>query len=265
LYGITIVVLPRSDSQRFVATLMLNPLKPGIVAASFFWLAAAATAEPDISGIWVLEGRATERELLLTEEARRIQADYDLLNDDPSLQCEPASLSRVWANPNSRFKIEQSQGQVLISFELFDLRRAIPIGDATAITDTPSTKNLDGLYFSKMGSSFAWYEDDRLLIETRRHSPGYIRTSSGIPQSGNTVAFEEIWLEGDTLKMTLTYEDNALFEIPFIIDHIFERIEGSEILPYNCEGADYDWFEILNAPEPGSEPGSEPSSRMNRQ
>ena len=198
---------------------------------------------------WVLEGRATERELVMTEKAQNMQMEYDLLNDDPSLQCEPASLSRVWANPNSRFRIEQTAEQVLVSFELFDLRREIPIGDETKISDTPSTRNLDGLYFQKMGSSLAWYKDDHFFIETRKHSPGYIRTSRGIPQSENTVAIEEFWLDGATLKMILTYEDDTLFEVPFIIDHSFERVEGEEILPYNCEGADYDWFEKLIAPE----------------
>jgi len=222
------------------------------LAAAFFYLplvCGTAGAEPDFSGVWVLDGRATERELVMTEEARAIQAEYDLLNDDPSLQCEPASLSRVWANPNSRFIIEQMPEQVLISFELFDLRRTIPVGDENALSDTPATKNLNGLYFQKMGSSFAWYENDRLLIETRNHSPGYIRTSRGIPQSENTEATEEFWLEGDTLKMTLTYEDDILFDVPFVIDHTFERIEATGILPYNCEGADYDWFEKLIAPE----------------
>ena len=175
--------------------------------------------------------------------------EYDLLNDDPSLQCEPASLSRVWANPNSRFKLAQKDPQLHIIYELFDLRRTIAVGGATVLSDMPSTKNLDGQSFQKMGSSFAWYEGDRLLIETRNHSPGYIRTSRGIPQSETSVATEEFWLDDDTLKMTLTYEDSTLFEVPFIIDHSFERIEDAEILPYNCEGAEYDWFEKLNAPQ----------------
>jgi len=220
------------------------------LSAAFFYLpfvCSIAAAGPDLSGIWVLEGRAVERELVMTEEALEIQAEYDLLNDDPSLQCEPASLSRVWANPNSRFKIEQTAEQVLILYELFDLRRSIPVGDASALTDTPSTRNLDGQYFQKMGSSFAWYEGDRLVIETRRHSPGYLRTSRGIPQSENTVATEEFWLEDDTLHLNLTYEDDTLFDFPFVIDHTFNKIEGSEITLYDCEGADYDWFEKLNA------------------
>lgn len=224
------------------------------LSAAFFYLAVScgnAHGEPDFSGVWVLKGRAGERELAMSDKARAIQADYDLLNDDPSLRCEPASLSRVWANPNSHFRIEQAQAEVRISYELFDLRRTVPLADANALPDAPSTTNLDGEHFPRMGSSFAWYEGDRLLIETRNHSPGYIRTSRGIPQSEKTIATEEFWRDGDTLRMTLTYVDDSLFEIPFIIDHAFERIADQEILPYNCEGADYDWFEKLNQPGEG--------------
>jgi hypothetical protein len=222
------------------------------LSAAFFCLTfvcSTVQAEPDLSGIWVLEPPAAERKLMMTLKALTIQAEYDLLNDDPSLECEPASLSRVWANPNSRFQIEQNADEVLISYELFDLRRRIPVGDESILVDMPSTKNLDGRYFRKMGSSFAWYEGDRLYIETRNHSPGYIRTSRGIPQSEQTIATEEFWLDGDTLHMILRYEDDTLFKTPFIIDHKFISIEDSEILLYNCEGADYDWFEKLNAPE----------------
>ena len=220
------------------------------LSAAFFYLpfvCGIAQAEPDLSGVWVLEGRAAERDFVMTDNAREIQSDYDLLNDDPSLQCDPASLSRVWANPNSRFKIEQTPAAMRIQYELFDLRRTIPVGDENMLTDRPSTKNLDGQYFQKMGSSFAWYDGDRLFIETRKHSPGYIRTSRGIPQSENTVATEEFWLEHDTLNLMLTYTDDTLFEIPLVIDHSFARVEGAEILRYDCEGADYDWFEKLNA------------------
>lgn len=223
--------------------------------AAFFCLFIAcgeSVAEPDISGVWVLDGRAAERELLMTEKALAIQAEYDLLNDDPSLSCEPASLSRVWANPNSRFRIEQNPDEILISYELFDLRRSVPIGNENVLSDTPSTRNLDGRYFQKMGSSFAWYEGDRLYIETRNHSFGYIRTSRGIPQSEQTIATEEFWIDGDTLQLKLSYADESLFRTPFIIDHRFEKISDAEILPYHCEGADYDWFDKLNAP-PGGE------------
>ncbi len=208
-------------------------------------------AAPDLSGIWMLSGRAAESELVMTDEALRIQSEYDLLADDPSLYCEPASSSRVWANPNVRIAFDQGDERVLISYEFFDLRRSIPLGDETSMPDMPSTKNVDGRYFDKMGSSFARYEGDRLIIETRNHAPGYIRTSRGVPQSANTVTIEELWLEGETLRLKQTYVDQTLFRKPFVVDYSFEKIEGSEMPLYKCTDADYDWFEQLNAPASG--------------
>jgi len=205
-----------------------------------------AMAAPDLSGIWILSGRAVEGELEMTDKALAIQADYDLLVDDPSLYCEPASTSRVWANPNVRIAFDQTDDHVLISYEFYDLRRMIPLGDETDMPDSPSTQNVDGTYFQKMGSSFAWYEGERLLIETRRHEPGYIRTSRGVPQSGNTVTVEELWVEGDTLRLKQTYTDKTLFEKPFVVDYEFQKTGESEMRLYECTDADYDWFEKLN-------------------
>lgn len=208
-----------------------------------------ANAQPDLSGTWMLRGLAAERELVLTVEGKRIQDAYDLLNDDPSLRCVPASISRVWANPNVAIGIEQEPDRILISYEFYDLRRDIPLGDATVLPDRPSTRNVSGEYFSEMGSSYARYDGDRLIIETRNHSPGYIRTSRGVPQSERSHATEEIWLDGSELKLTLTYVDDILFEKPFILDHTFVRLDDATVPLYECTDADYDWFEQLNAPK----------------
>jgi hypothetical protein len=210
-------------------------------------LSSSLLALPDLSGIWMLNLPDSEEELLLTAEGLRIQQDYDLLSDDPSLYCTPASASRIWANPNSAIKIEQTPEQILISYELFDLRREIPIGDASVMSEKPSTQNLEGTYFQEMGSSFAHYADELLVIESRKHAPGYIRTSRGIPQSAATVALEEIGVEGDTLHIKHTYIDDILFEKPFVLDYTFHRVDDIEIAVYACTDADYDWFNELNA------------------
>ena len=207
-----------------------------------------ATA-PDLTGIWTLNGPGTESEILLTEEGLRIQSEYDLLVDDPSLFCVPASASRIWANPGARILIQQSEEAVLISYELFDLRRDIPIGDESVMSNMPSTKNITGTYFQEMGSSFARYVDERLIIESRNHSLGYIRTSRGIPQSRNTVTNEVLRIEGDTLHLPHTYFDDTLYENPIVMDYFFRRTDESEITLYECREANYDWFNELNAPK----------------
>lgn len=212
-----------------------------------FW-AASAAAEPDLSGIWMLRGLAKEGELVMTGRALEIQAAYDLLEDDPSLYCEPASTSRVWANPNVRVAFDQADDRVIISYEFYDLRREIPLAESNDSV-LPSTRNLDDVYFAKMGTSYARYDGDRLVIFSDRHEPGYIRTSRGVPQSEQTTTVEELWLEGDVLKLRQTYVDDSLFETPFVIDYEFERLDETEMPLYECTDADYDWFEKLNAPD----------------
>jgi len=211
-------------------------------------VASAASAAPDLSGIWMLRGVARERELAMTERAVALQADYDLLEDDPSLRCEPASTSRVWANPNVRIAFDQQPDHVLISYEFFDLRRTVPLGDESVMPQAPSTRNVDGTWFAKMGSSFGHYENERLVIETRNHEAGFIRTSSGVPQSENTVSTEVLWRDGDVLRLEQTYVDDTLFTVPFVIDYTFVRLDETDLPLYECADADYDWFEKLNAP-----------------
>lgn len=203
-------------------------------------------AQLDLSGIWMLSGPSRERELVLTERGQQIQSEYDLLVDDPSLYCVPASTSRVWANPNVRIAFEQNEESILIKYEFYDLRREIPFGDESVMTQTPSTRNLDGSYFQEMGSSFARYEGDRLIIESRNHSPGYIRTSRGVPQGEDTVTIEELWIEEGELRVIHTHIDDTLYEKPFTLDYTFVRIEESEFPLYQCTDADYDWFYELN-------------------
>jgi len=208
---------------------------------------AAVLAQENISGTWMLNGPGTESEILLTEEGKRIQAAYNLLADDPSLYCTPASSSRIWANPNAPIRIERQDGSILISYELFDLRRSIPLGDESVLSSQPSTQNLNGDSFAEMGSSFARYEGQRLIIESRNHAYGYIRTSRGVPQSPNTVAIEELELDGDTLHITHTYIDEEIFEKPLVLEYFFRRANDTEITIYNCTEANYDWFDELNA------------------
>ena len=211
------------------------------------FLANSVFAQAELSGTWILNGPGTESEILLTEKGRRIQADYDLLADDPSLYCTPASSSRIWANPNAPIKIEQTAEKIFISYELFDLRREIPIGDESDLSSQPSTRNLNGDFFQEMGSSFARYEEGRLIIESRNHSHGYIRTSRGIPQSPTTIAIEELQLDEDVLHITHTYIDEEIFEEPLVLEYFFRRADDAEITIYDCTDANYDWFDELNA------------------
>ncbi len=209
-------------------------------------MSMSGAAAEDFSGMWLLSGPGTESEILLTETGKAIQDNYDLLVDDPSLYCTPASTSRVWANPNALIKIEQSSNELLISYELFDLRRQIPIGTDVAHSSEPSTKNLSGSFFPEMGSSTAYHRGEELVIESRNHAPGFIRTSRGIPQSSSTITHEVFSFEQSKLKITHTYTDPTLFLQPIVLEYFFERRSETEVALYECTDANYDWFNELN-------------------
>jgi len=216
----------------------------GIISLAVF---GTAIAQADISGTWMLNGPGTESEILLSAEGKRLQNEYELLEDDPSLYCTPASSSRIWANPGAPIKIEQTQTNILISYELFDLRREIPLGDESALTDQPSTKNLNGRFFPQMGSSFASYDGERLVIESRNHAYGYIRTSRGIPQAPSTTAVEVLEVQGDILHITHTYIDESIFEKPLVLEYFLRRADDAVLNVYDCTEANYNWFDELNA------------------
>ena len=187
----------------------------GIISLAVF---GAAIAQADISGTWMLNGPGTESDILLSAEGKRLQNEYELLEADPSLYCTPASSSRIWANPGAPIKIEQTQTSILISYELFDLRREIPLGDG-----------------------------ERLIIESRNHAYGYIRTSRGIPQAPSTTAVEVLEAEGDILRITHTYIDESIFEKPLVLAYFLRRADDAVLNVYDCTEANYNWFDELNA------------------
>lgn len=209
-------------------------------------LVAEGEGVAGLDGVWMLNLPDSESEIVFTEEGERVSSEYDLLSDDPSLYCTPASVARIWGNPNSRIRIEQRATEIRINYELFDLRRTIPLGDSSVLSDSPSTHNLDGTEFPEMGSSIAHYEGDALIIESHNHVPGYIRTSRGIPQGPATIAYEELRVENDTLYITHTYIDEELYKKPFVLNYNFSRLDAEDVDIYNCTDANYDWFLELN-------------------
>ena len=211
-----------------------------------------ALAAPALDGIWAMTGMGdiVFSELSQTSEGEARQAAYDLLEDDPSLQCIPASLTRVYSNPNSDIEIRIGDDEVQIDYELFDLRRTIPLGAGYQAGFPPSTRNLKGELFPTMGSSIARFDGDQLVVETRGYAPGYLKTSEGLPQSEATQSIEQFWREGDQLRLRVTYTDPLLLEAPYTFDYRFDPSPRDELGFYGCEpeSAGYDWFEKLNPP-----------------
>lgn len=198
--------------------------------------AAAAKAEPDLSGTWVLTRGGKLLPPQLTPRGLAFKENYDFKNDDPALLCIPAGWSRVFSNPNTPFEITQHNGSVRIRHELFDVDRTVLL----AKLDSDLVHHRGDSRFATLGDSIAWYEGDDLLIHSTNFGDeervlSTIRNWAGLPQSPLMVTLERYHREGDTLDLEITHFDPIMYSEPLIARHRFVVEQEYEVLPYDCD------------------------------
>lgn len=205
------------------------------------------TAQPDIDGVWMLDGSFGEggfiwSDIVMTPEGQRRYDDFDILVDDPSLECIPSGPGRIWDNPGSPIEIQQFEDRIEIRFEMFDLRRTIPLNrQGHPLEAVPSTYNLDGRPIPTMGHSIGWYQDDELLVETLAYAPGFITTMRRyVPQSAAMRSMERFYREGERLVLEITYADPITLTMPLTFEYRFRRSDF-DVVVYGCtpENAGY--------------------------
>jgi hypothetical protein len=199
-----------------------------------------ALAQHPVEGVWILKGIEVETPAALTAQGQAVQDAYDLLNDDPSLRCEAASLARVYGNPNTRTGISLVDGVLLVEHELFDIKRNIePVG-SEARMDYPA-----------FGTPVFELDGERIRVHSTGHSAGYIRTGTGYPQGAGGSVTETFWRDGDDLMVELVYTDPVMFSGEYRVLHRLFATGETSVPLYDCTDADYDWFEQLNAEATG--------------
>ena len=161
---------------------------------------------------------------LLSEAGHEALAEYDPVTDDPSLQCSPVSISRVWGT-GSPVLIEQREDVVIIHHEWMDAERTVRLNQ---------TEHPDGAD-TVLGRSIGWYEDSTLVIDTRGYAPGVLRQHPGLPHSDQLHTVERLTLseDGNLLVVSWSAEDPLYF---------LESLEGGRTYqpstvvpqPYNC-------------------------------
>ena len=62
------------------------------ISSVCLFFCGSVLSQTSISGVWLLNGPGTESAIQLTPLGEEIRTDYDLLVDDPSLSCTPASV-----------------------------------------------------------------------------------------------------------------------------------------------------------------------------
>ena len=213
-------------------------------------------AQPDLEGVWMLDGSFgsasdsfgagagyTYTEARYTAEGRRRHDAFDILTDDPSLECVPSGISRIWDNPGSPIQFQQFNDRVTINYEMFDLRRTIELGQqGHGLQPEPSTVNINGQAMPTMGHSIGWYEDDAFVVETLAFAPGFLTTIRRyVPQSAALRSIERFYRDGDRLALQITYIDPIVLIEPVEIEYRFRR-SNYDVVEYGCvpENAGYD-------------------------
>ncbi len=195
-------------------------------------------AQPDLEGIWGMDRSLFRQysEIQYTEEGQRRLDAFDIHVDDPSLQCIPSGLGRVWDEPDTTVEINQLDDRVVIRYEMFDLVRTIMLTqNGHPLQPNPSTVDISGVAMPTMGHSIAWYEADALVIDTLAYAPGNITTLLRYPlQSEALRSIERIHRdEADRLIVDITYVDPIILAVPLISKNRYLRSDFG-ITVYGC-------------------------------
>lgn len=172
---------------------------------------------PDLAGPWMRDrssrsaapepGDERPGEEFFTLAGWAAQAAYDPRFDDPSLECNGASIARLWSELGTPTDIEQYDDRVIIHHEYMDTERTIPLGTREHPADvTPS----------QFGHSVGWYEGSTLVIDTVGFTAGVLIPQPGVLHSEALHMIEHLTsnpLEG-SLKLEWLAEDPEYFKSP---------------------------------------------------
>lgn len=227
---------------RAILLALAAPL-PAMPLASAAAQSAQSAADPiDLSGLWVVSNRSSNR--ALDEHFRPLAPDEFLTPaglqaisevrpaHDPSVLCLPA-FPRQLPGPYP-IEIIQRPGRVAMLFEWDTVFRII----YTDGRDHPDP--LDDTRF--MGHAVGHWERERLIVDTANFNGKTWLEGSGIPMSTQARVREEYWLEdnGETLRAVLRIEDPVYLSRPIWRNYYFNLRNDWYIREYVCAEANRD-------------------------
>jgi hypothetical protein len=194
-----------------------------LLAAGIAASAAAASATPDLQGVWKLAAPTktlkpvsgsvpfTAQGRKQYEENKRLQAKGDYDDYDITLsRCNNAGVPRLMMTPE-RFKIWQRFGIVTFDFEW---NRALRQIDASG---QPPREDMLGraLATTMTGTSKGHWEGDTLVAETTNLSDRTLLDDL-VPHTQDIKVIEHLRLvDPDTLEDRITIDDSAYFKRPW--------------------------------------------------
>jgi hypothetical protein len=196
----------------------------------------------DIYGTWLLvpANRSTSgpQPMLsfLTEAGRAAVERYDPVVDDPTFQCDPVAIRRVWFAPGTPLSISRDGDRIVFRHEWMDVERIIHLDRTDHPQDIPR---------SSLGRSNGHFEGDTLVVETRNFSAGVLRQyvemegqpTRGLLHSDELTTIERLRFDAQSnrLQLTIEHEDPKFFTRSFEPAAAEYAPSDLEIQPFGCK------------------------------
>jgi hypothetical protein len=166
--------------------------------------------------------------LPLTAAGAAAIADFDgASTDNPRLRCESTNIIFDWDFDNPINRIEQTESKITLTYGLMNMVRTIHL-------DQPGFPS--AIVPSRSGYSIGRWDNDVLVVQTRRFLPGILSADTRTPHSGEMVVTERFSL--DTANGALVREFEAVD--PLYFDGVYRGrnrhyVSNLPYEPYNCD------------------------------
>jgi hypothetical protein len=169
-------------------------------------------------------------------------AAYDPFTDDPTFNCDPVAIRRVWFAPGTPLSISRDGDTIVLRHEWMDVERIVHLDRSEHPADGSR---------SSLGHSIGHFEDDTLVIETANYAAGvlsqYVETPGmpirGMLHSEALTSVERVSFDAATnrLEVSIELDDPEFFTRTFDAASASYAPSELEIQPFACrpENADH--------------------------
>jgi len=189
---------------------------------------ASSVSANSIEGIWdALRDFKTRRFIYgeLTAEGAEAKASYTEA-DNPVIDCVPFPVPAIVTAPYL-FEIKILEDQVRFRTELFNVERNF-------YTDgRPHPENGE---LTNQGHSIAWWEGDKLIVDTVNYEYNRTGNRSGVPGGTQKHSIEtyELSEDGKQLKVDYVIHDPDFMAEPMTGGIVWDYAPDREFMPFDC-------------------------------
>ena len=170
-------------------------------------------------------GEPNRRAAMLSDAGRLALQAYDPITDDPSLQCKPISIARLWGH-GSPMRIQEEEEVVLIRHEFMDTQRTVHLNMSEHPRD---------LVHSVLGHSIGRYEGSTLVIDTVGYEAGVLYQFPGLPHSSSLHTVERLTPSDDGQVIEVSWvADDPEFFTDVVTGNLRRGVTTDPIEEYNC-------------------------------